>query len=60
MTRGEVHGSEICDIACVGYRCYITDLDLSGLLDDGHGQSILFLRHKAELEKALNEEMERQ
>ncbi|MCV4289878.1 class I adenylate cyclase [Pseudomonas capsici] len=42
------------------YRCYITDLDLSGLLDDGHGQSILFLRHKAELEKALNEEMERQ
>ncbi|GFM88243.1 adenylate cyclase [Pseudomonas cichorii] len=41
------------------YRCYITDLDLSGLLDDGHGQSILFLRHKAELEKALNEEMEK-
>ncbi|MEX5572348.1 class I adenylate cyclase [Pseudomonas lijiangensis] len=40
------------------YRCYITDLDLSGLLDDGHGQSILFLRHKAELEKALNEAME--
>ena len=40
------------------YRCYITDLDLSGLLDDGHGQSILFLRHKAELEKLLNEAMD--
>ncbi|QHF05660.1 class I adenylate cyclase [Pseudomonas asturiensis] len=40
------------------YRCYITDLDLSGLLNDGHGQSILFLRHKAELEKLLNEAMD--
>lgn len=40
------------------YRCYITDLDLSGLLDDGHGQSILFLRHKAGLEKLLNEAMD--
>ncbi|MCF5652639.1 adenylate cyclase, partial [Pseudomonas syringae] len=40
------------------YRCYITDLDLSGLLDGKHGQSILFLRHKAELEKLLNEAMD--
>jgi len=40
------------------YRCYITDLDLSGLLDDGHGQSILFLRHKAALEARLNDAME--
>ncbi|BAP42197.1 adenylate cyclase [Pseudomonas sp. StFLB209] len=40
------------------YRCYITDLDLSGLLDDGHGQSILYLRHKARLEKLLNEAMD--
>ena len=40
------------------YRCYITDLDLSGLINDGHGQSILFLRHKAELEKLLNEAMD--
>ncbi|KPW75479.1 Adenylate cye [Pseudomonas cannabina] len=39
------------------YRCYITDLDLSGLLDGKHGQSILFLRHKAALEKLLNEAM---
>ncbi|WP_439852372.1 class I adenylate cyclase [Pseudomonas syringae] len=40
------------------YRCYITDLDLSGLLDGKHGQSILFLRHKAALEKLLNEAMD--
>ncbi|AHG38854.1 adenylate cyclase [Pseudomonas syringae CC1557] len=40
------------------YRSYITDLDLSGLLDGKHGQSILFLRHKAELEKLLNEAMD--
>ncbi|MEG5264977.1 class I adenylate cyclase [Pseudomonas sp. JDS28PS106] len=42
----------------VRYRCYITDLDLSGLFDDGHGQSILYLQHKAELEKLLNEAMD--
>jgi adenylate cyclase class 1 len=41
------------------YRCYITDLDLSGLLGDTHGQSILFLRYKADLEKSLNEAMAR-
>lgn len=39
------------------YRCYITDLDLSGLNDDGHGQSILYLHHKTRLEKHLNEAM---
>ncbi|WP_327439199.1 class I adenylate cyclase [Pseudomonas donghuensis] len=37
------------------YRCYITDLDLSGLLADGLGSSILYLRYKGELERALNE-----
>ncbi|WP_397450546.1 class I adenylate cyclase [Pseudomonas sp. NA-150] len=41
------------------YRCYITDLDLSGLLGDARGQSILFLRYKADLEKALNSAMDR-
>lgn len=39
------------------YRCYITDLDLSGLLGDVRGQSILFLRYKADLERALNNAM---
>jgi adenylate cyclase class 1 len=37
------------------YRCYITDLDLSGLLSDGQGSSHLYLRYKADLERALNE-----
>ena len=37
------------------YRCYITDLDLSGLLGDMQSPSILYLRYKAELELALNE-----
>ncbi|SQF93506.1 adenylate cyclase [Paucimonas lemoignei] len=37
------------------YRCYITDLDLSGLLGDSRGQSILYLRYKAHLEKSLND-----
>ncbi|TDF83417.1 class I adenylate cyclase [Pseudomonas sp. H9] len=37
------------------YRCYITDLDLSGLLADGLGSSILYLRYKGELEQALND-----
>jgi len=41
------------------YRCYITDLDLSGILGDSHGQTILFLRYKADLERSLNEAMER-
>ncbi len=39
------------------YRCYITDLDLSGILADTCGQTILFLRYKAELEKSLNDAM---
>jgi adenylate cyclase class 1 len=39
------------------YRCYITDLDLSGILADTRGQTILFLRYKAELEKSLNDAM---
>ncbi|MBD9600675.1 class I adenylate cyclase [Pseudomonas sp. PDM10] len=40
------------------YRCYITDLDLSGLLGDGQRSSILYLRYKADLERALNEALE--
>jgi adenylate cyclase class 1 len=40
------------------YRCYITDLDLSGILADTRGQTILFLRYKAELEMSLNEAMD--
>ncbi|QIH11692.1 MULTISPECIES: class I adenylate cyclase [unclassified Pseudomonas] len=40
------------------YRCYITDLDLSGLLGDGQGSSILYLRYKASLERALNDALE--
>jgi len=37
------------------YRCYITDLDLSDLLADGQGSSILYLRYKQELESLLNQ-----
>ncbi|NBA94360.1 class I adenylate cyclase [Pseudomonas sp. R5(2019)] len=37
------------------YRCYITDLDLSGPLGDGPGSTGLYLRYKAELERALNQ-----
>ena len=37
------------------YRCYITDLDLSGLLGESHSPSHLCLRYKANLEQALNE-----
>ena len=40
------------------YRCYITDLELSGLLGDGQGSSNLYLRYKADLERALNEALE--
>ncbi|MNL06515.1 adenylate cyclase [compost metagenome] len=40
------------------YRCYITDLDLSGLLGDGQSSSNLYLRYKADLERALNEALE--
>ncbi|MBH3411859.1 class I adenylate cyclase [Pseudomonas putida] len=37
------------------YRCYITDLDLSELLEDEQGSTCLYLRYKRELEQALNE-----
>ncbi len=37
------------------YRCYITDLDLSGLLGDVQSPSNLYLRYKAELELSLNQ-----
>ena len=40
------------------YRCYITDLDLSGLLGDGQSSSNSYLRYKADLERALNEALE--
>lgn len=40
------------------YRCHITDLDLSGILADTRGQTILFLRYKAQLEKSLNDAMD--
>lgn len=37
------------------YRCYITDLELSGLLGDVQSPSNLYLRYKSELELSLNE-----
>jgi len=40
------------------YRCYITDLGLSGLLGDGQSSSNLYLRYKADLERSLNEALE--
>ncbi|MFW0753322.1 class I adenylate cyclase [Pseudomonas sp. H11T01] len=40
------------------YRCYITDLDLSGLLGDVQSPSNLYLRYKADLERALNDALE--
>ena len=40
------------------YRCYITDLDLSGLLGDGPSPSNLYLRYKADLERALNDALD--
>jgi adenylate cyclase class 1 len=41
------------------YRCYITDLDLSGLLGDVQSPSNLYLRYKAELERSLNQALSR-
>ncbi|QKZ02498.1 class I adenylate cyclase [Pseudomonas eucalypticola] len=38
----------------VAYRCYITDLDLCGLLGDTPGATHLYLRYKADLERSLN------
>ncbi|QWA28451.1 class I adenylate cyclase [Pseudomonas sp. RC3H12] len=40
------------------YRCYITDLDLSELLEDEQGSTSLYLRYKRELEQALNDGLE--
>jgi len=40
------------------YRCYITDLDLSGLLGDVQRPSHLYLRYKTDLERALNDALE--
>lgn len=36
------------------YPCYITDLDLSRVLGEGHAQTVHYLRYKAELERELN------
>ncbi len=36
------------------YPCYLTDLDLSDLFDDGVGSTLCHLRHKQALEAALN------
>ncbi|MHC6228006.1 class I adenylate cyclase [Pseudomonas sp. X10] len=38
-------------------HCYITDLDLSGLLANDQGSTILYLRYKRELEQALNDSL---
>jgi len=38
----------------MAYRCYLTDLDLSGLLGDTPGATHLYLRYKADLERSLN------
>ncbi|WP_060485138.1 class I adenylate cyclase [Pseudomonas sp. NBRC 111123] len=40
------------------YRCYITDLELSELLEDEQGSTSLYLRYKRELEHALNQGLE--
>lgn len=36
------------------YRCYITDLDLSGVFTDGPPSTQAYLRYKTELERSLN------
>ena len=36
------------------YPCYITDLDLSAVLGEGHAQTVHYLRYKTKLEQALN------
>ena len=36
------------------YPCYITDLDLSAVLGEGHMQTVHYLRYKTRLEEALN------
>jgi len=38
----------------LAYRCYITDLDLTGLLGNTPGATHLYLRYKADLERSLN------
>ncbi|HKS14943.1 MAG TPA: class I adenylate cyclase [Pseudomonas sp.] len=40
------------------YRCYITDLDLSEVLGEDQGSTVLYLRYKQHLEQALNEGLE--
>lgn len=40
------------------YRCYITDLDLSGLAGEGRSSTQRYLHHKAELERSLNSALE--
>lgn len=41
------------------YPCYLTDLDLSGLLGNETAQTIHYLRYKAQLENDLNQALQR-
>lgn len=41
------------------YPCYITDLDLSGVLAEGHTQTVHYLRYKSRLEEALNNALQK-
>lgn len=41
------------------YPCYITDLDLSAVLGEGHMQSVHYLRDKNRLETALNQALQK-
>ena len=41
------------------YPCYITDLDLSAVLGEGHMQSVHYLRYKSRLEAALNQALQK-
>ncbi|MCJ0974709.1 class I adenylate cyclase [Pseudomonas sp. PS1] len=40
------------------YPCYITDLDLSGLLGGGRTQTVQHLRYKTQLETAINQALQ--
>lgn len=41
------------------YPCYISDLDLSAVLGEGHMQSVHYLRYKSRLEAALNQALQK-
>ncbi|MBA1189054.1 class I adenylate cyclase [Pseudomonas entomophila] len=58
------HGDRLCAVVAeqiLGqrqgaerYPCYLTDLDLSDLFDEGIGSTLCYLHHKQVLERALN------